>query len=126
MITLELIKTRLAQLGYTASEVDDGTLTYISDTMQRSLKLTLNILEIGEEIENIVIDKICGEFLMLKKSTGQNINISVGAAVKAITEGDTSVQYDSALSGEAQLDMLIKWLISGRDSILMRCRRIRW
>lgn len=126
MITLATIKERLEHLGYTATDDDDGMLTYISNTVQRSVLLNLNIIEIEENIENIVIDKICGEFLLTKKSTGQSITINVGEAIKAITEGDTSVQYDAALSGEAQLDMILKWLISGRDSTLLRCRRIRW
>lgn len=126
MITLVTIKERLGYLGYTATEADDGMLTYISNTVQRSVLLNLNIIEIEESIENIVIDKICGEFLLNKKSTGQSITIVLGQALKSIAEGDTTVTYDTAMSQEAQLDMLLKWLISGRDSTLLRCRRIRW
>lgn len=126
MITLEKIKDRLAQLGYTATEADDGILGYIQVTVQQSVILNLNIATITEDIENIVIDKICGEFLLTKKSTGQSITINVGQAIKAIQEGDTNVQFDTAMSGEAQLDMLLKWLISGRDSVLLHCRRMRW
>lgn len=126
MITLEKIKDRLAQLGYTATEADDGILGYIQVTVQQSVILSLNIATITEDIENIVIDKICGEFLLTKKSTGQSITINVGQAIKAIQEGDTNVQFDTAMSGEAQLDMLLKWLISGRDSVLLHCRRMRW
>lgn len=126
MITLVKIKARLEHFGYTATESDDGMLTYIWNTVQRSVILSLNIIEITEDIENIVIDKICGEFLLSKKNTGQSITIEVGQAVKSIQEGDTTVQFDSATSKEAQLDMLLKWLISGRDSVLLHCRRIRW
>lgn len=126
MITLETIKERLANFGYVATAADDGMLTYVSNTVQRSVLLTLNIIEIEEKIENIVIDKICGEFLMTKKSTGQSVTIDVGMALKSIAEGDTTVTYDTAMSTEAQFDRLLKWLISGRDSVLLRCRRMRW
>ena len=126
MITLEKIKERLSYLGYTAVAADDGMITFIQNTVENSVKLTLNVIEIPEDVENIIIDKICGEFLVNKKSTGQNIGIDVDQAVTSIQEGDTNVSFDKALTGEAQLSMLLKWLISGRDGVLLRHRCIRW
>lgn len=126
MITLDKIKERLLMLGYPATAADDAMLTYIWNTVQRSVLLSLNILEVPESIENIVIDKICGEFLANKRATGPITGFDVGTAIKSIAEGDTTVTYDANTSPEAQFDMLLKWLISGRDSVLLRCRRIRW
>lgn len=126
MITLDKIKSRLLMLGYTTTETDDPLITYVMQTVEKSVLLSLNILEVTEDIENIVIDKICGEILKTKRGTGPIIGIDVGTALKSIAEGDTTVTYDVASSPEAQFDMLLKWLISGRDSILLHCRRIRW
>lgn len=126
MITLEAIKARLAHFRYEAASADDGMLTYIQTTVVQSTLLALNISVIPEDVEHIVIDKICGEFLMTKKSTGQSVGIDVATGIKSIQEGDTTITYDTATSPEAQLDMLLKWLISGRDGVLLRHRCIRW
>lgn len=126
MITLENIKSRLVSLTYTTSGSDDGLITYISDNVQRSVILNLNVQVLPEDIEGLVIDKICGEFLMTKVSTGQDIGINLDAAVKGISEGDTNVQFETKNTPESRLNALIKWLIHGRDSAIMAHRCIRW
>ena len=126
MITIENIKARLVSLTYTPVAADDGLIGYISDNVQSSVKLKLNVQVLPEDIEGLVIDKICGEFLMSKKNMGQDIGINMDAAVKGIAEGDTNVQFDTKNTPESRVDSLIKWLIYGRDSAIIAHRRIKW
>ncbi len=126
MISTIRVKNRLEMLGYTATAQDDGLIEYISMTVEKSVLRTINALILHADLENIVIDKIVGEFLINKKNTGQDIGINVDAAVKSITEGDTNVQYETKHSAEAKIDSLISWLIKGRDDVVLSHRCIRW
>lgn len=126
MIELQSIKERLAHFGYTATVTDDGIISYIMASVQNGVKGTLNVLNIPEYVENIIIDKIIGEFLLTKKNSGQDIGIDLEAATKSIQEGDTNVSFDISASPEARINVLIKWLINGRDGSLMRYRRLPW
>lgn len=119
------VKDRLATLGYTATEADDGLITYIGVTVESSAKVSLNIAELPVTVDNIIIDKIAGEFLLNKKSTGQLTSLNLDN-VTEITEGDTTVKMDKSATSDQQMNSLISWLISGRDQVLLTYRAIIW
>jgi hypothetical protein len=126
MITIEKVKSRLEMLGYTATSSDDGLIAFIMTTTERSVQIMINVQSVPDALENIVIDKIVGEFLLNKKNTGQDVGIDVDMAIKAITEGDTNVQYETKYTPEAKMDMLIQWLINSKNGEILCFRRIAW
>ena len=125
-MTLEQIKARLEMLGYNPGAQDDALLDFIMKSVKSDIRVTLNIEEIPADIEHIVIDKVVGEFLLNRKSMGQDVGIDLDAAVKAISEGDTNVQFDTNSTPESKLDTLIRYMIEGRDAVMMAYRSIRW
>lgn len=116
---------RLSTLGYEVTEADDGLITYIGATVENTAKVILNLTELPAEVENIIIDKIVGEFLLNKKQTGQLTGLDLDA-VTEISEGDTTVRMDKTSTPDQQMNSLIHWLIAGRDHVLLTYRSIRW
>jgi len=125
-MTIEEIKSRLQTLGYTATVQDDPLIQFILTTVEASVKAMINAPTIPVDLDNIVIDKVVGEFLLNKKNIGQDVGIDVDSAIKSIAEGDTTVQYDTKYTPEARLDMLLQWLIQGRNGEILCYRRIVW
>lgn len=125
-MTLEQIKARLEMLGYNTGAQDDALLDFIMRAVKSDIRVTLNIEEIPADIEHIAIDKVVGEFLLNRKNMGQDVGIDLDAAVKAISEGDTNVQFDTDSTPESKLDALIRYMLTGRDAVMMAYRSIRW
>lgn len=122
---LTKVKDRLTTLGYAPALADDGLIAYIGATVENSAKAVLNITELPAAVENIIIDKIAGEFLLNKKNAGQLEGIDLDN-VTELKEGDTTVKVDKSATASAQMDSLISWLISGRDQVLHSYRAIKW
>ena len=127
-----LAKDRLKGLGYEASDEDNALLEFCRQSVEERIRNICNIPEgddIPRDLSCVVIDRVCGEFLFVKRMSGQlklgELDIS-SAAVKQIVEGDVSVSfYDNSSDGE-RLDGLIDRLMSRGEKELVRFRRIRW
>ena len=127
-----LAKERLEGLGYKASDEDNALLESCIRRVEDSIRNFCNIPQsdaFPKELSSIEIDRVCGEFLFVKRISGQlrfgDLDIS-SAAVKQIVEGDVSVSfYDSSSDGKG-LDGLIDKLIHCGEKELVRFRRIRW
>jgi hypothetical protein len=129
-MTIEEVKDRLSQFGYEVVESDNLILNFIMSKVVAEIKRDCNILLIPSDIEPIVIDMICGEFLFEKKSLSPtNFFIDLSAAVKSITEGDTKVDFaigSGDLTNEARLDKLIDCLRYGNKHIFNSVRCLSW
>jgi hypothetical protein len=68
---------------------------------------------------------VCGGFLKMKKGTGQLSGFDVEAAVKQISEGDTSVTY-AVTDSSITLDGFIDGLINGGKPRFAAFRRLLW
>lgn len=81
-----------------------------------------------DDLYNIVVDKVVGEFLLFKKNSGNMSKIDFSPLEKQVQMGDTSITYavEGATSPEKRLDILINYLLNGRDNELVKFRRLVW
>jgi hypothetical protein len=123
---LEDVTARLASFGYTVTENDAFMLTFIIQKVENHIKSECNISTIPDELTNIVVDMVVGEFLLNKKSIGQLTGFNLSAAVKQIQEGDTNISFSGEMSPEQRLDALIDYLMNYGKGKLVSYRSIRW
>lgn len=121
----EEVKNRLASFGYTATAADDWILGFCIEKVEAHIKNSCNVSEVPQGLRSVAVDMACGEFLYGKKQSGQSVGIEFEAVVKQITEGDTTVTFDTSASAEAKYDALVQYLLHSEvDFAAYRC--IRW
>ena len=131
MDTVQIIE-RLVSFGFTANEEKDSwAISFLIDKVTSLIKNECNILEIPEELQKIAIDMVCGEFLQVKKSSGDIEGFEVdlnSIAIKQTQEGDTNVVFDvgAVKSAEQRLDALIMHLLNYGKPQLLKFRRFSW
>jgi len=123
---IETIKTRLASLGYVCVEPDDFALQFVIGKVEQHIKHFCNIIEVPACLEAVQVDMVCGEFLMQKKTMGQLTSIQIEGVVKRLTEGDTTVEYNTSTDREATFNAYLDKLIHGHQSDLLAHRKLRW
>jgi len=127
----DIIK-RLEWLGYTFYKSKDGwVIGFIIDKVTNTIKNETNQSEVPEELYQIFIDMVCGEFLKAKKASGDLDGFDIDLAVVMLqkeTQGDTSFSWavDKALSDEQRLDYLIEYLLNYGKSQFLGFRRFKW
>lgn len=126
------VTERLASFGYTVVQADAWVLGFISDKVEASIKNDCGIWDknteaivIPEKLHGIAVDRVCGEFLNNKKSTGSLAGFDLTAVAKSITTGDTRVDL-TVVSPEQRLDALIDFLLNRGKGELTSHRCIRW
>ena len=128
----EDIVNRLESLGYTYDEVSDKfMLEYLIGKVTNTIKNECNVLEVPEGLMQIAIDMICGEFLFLKKGSGQldGFTADINAAgLKQTQSGDTNVVFaiEGLKSNEQRLDYLIGYLMNTERRQFATYRRLKW
>ena len=126
---LEDEKERLASFDYKDTEADSWMLTFLIQKVENHIKNICNISTIPEELLNIVVDMVVGEFLLNKKSMGNLEGFDLEAAIKQIQEGDTSITYaigEGDLTPEQRLDLLIDHLMNRGKNEIISHRCIKW
>ena len=129
IIVLDDAKKRLKSFGYEVTEDDAWMLDFIIQKIENSIKADCNINTIPEELHEIAVDMVVGEFLLNKKSRGQLEGFDLEAAVKQIHEGDTSVTFaigDGSKTPEERLDELILYLMNYGKGKFAAYRCIKW
>ena len=128
-ITRDEVIARLAMLGYTATEVDNEHLDYeITFVVNYALNFC-NVTELPEIVKPKMIDRICSQFLLIKKNSGNLEGFNYDAAIKSIKEGDTQIQYAIDSGGdtpENRFDAMVRELKNTLDKWLVPYRRLRW
>lgn len=126
------IVMRLKFFKYEVFDEDGSFIDYLTLKVISSINNQTNQFYTPENIPyglySIVVDKVCGEFLMLRKNLGELPDIDLTPVEKQIQEGDTSVTYyvEGVSSPEKRLDALISFLMTGRDDELIKYRRLAW
>lgn len=126
---LEDVIKRLESFGYEVTEADDWMIEFLIQKIENSIKADCNINTIPEELYEIAVDMVVGEFLLNKKSRGQLEGFDLEAAVKQIHEGDTSVTFaigDGSKTPEERLDELILYLMNYGKGKFAAYRCIKW
>lgn len=123
----ESITERLKSFGYEVTEDDDWMLTFCMEKVTKTIMNYCNVSTIPEDLNPTAIDMVCGEFLRIKRQTGQLQigGLDFSGIVTSIKQGDTSVSFSSGMSDEEKVDTLIEYLADGKDDLLCY-RRMYW
>lgn len=119
----------LTALGV-AEAADDPLLDMVLTNVQWRIKNLSNLSEIPEGLESLAVSMAVGEYLNMKKCSGQLEGFDLdAAAVKSIQEGDTNITFalgEGSSTPEQRLNSLINYLINGRIGEIYRYRRLVW
>ena len=118
----------LTALGV-AGAADDPLLDIALNNVQWRIKNLSNLSEIPEGLESLAVSMAVGEYLNMKKVSGQLDGFDLDAAIKQIQEGDTNTVCaigDGSSTPEQRLNSLIDYLINGRIGEIYRYRRLVW
>lgn len=123
---IEKVKARLKALGYECGEADDVSLTFGIQKTEQHIKHVCNINDVPACLEHALIDMVCGDFLITKKTLGQLTSFQIEPIVKRLTEGDTTVEYSSTTDREATFNAYMDKLVNGHTADLIAHRKLRW
>nr|DAS27043.1 MAG TPA: head to tail adaptor [Caudoviricetes sp.] len=118
----------LTALGVTGAATDP-LLDIVLTNVQWRIKNLTNRTTVPDGLENMLVQMTVGEYLKMKKDTGQLEGLDLEAAIKQIQEGDTNITFaigDGSQTPEQRLNSLIDFLINGRIGEIYRYRRIVW
>ena len=121
------IKERLTSLGYTATDADDKSIKFLLNKVEQYILHWCNIDEVPECLKYVVIERVCGEFLLEKASFNQLDDSIVSTLVKSTKLGDTEINYQ--VGATTPLDILrsqCKNMTSYGLSDLKAHRRLAW
>ncbi len=123
----ERVAERLVALGCSEVSSSDRVLIQcIVRKVEQEILNYCNLEELPEELNSTVVENTCGEFLIMKKLSGDLLGMDLDACVTSISEGDTSASFDVSSTPEKRLDAVINSLLAyGRDN-LNRFRKVRW
>lgn len=108
---------------------DDPLLDFIISTVTERIKNETNQPAIPEGLNRLAVEMVAGQYLSLKKGSGQLEGFDLEAAVKQIQEGDTNTVFaigEGNTTPEQRLDTLINYLINGRTREFIKYRRLVW
>ena len=127
MDILDKVTKRLESLDYTVESTDEAALHYDIDKAESDLKARTNLSEVPEGLLHVWIDMAAGLFLYDKKAVGGlSESYDFAAAVKSVSEGDTSVTFGDASTVDDQFNALLAKMINPSADIIARYRRMVW
>lgn len=119
----------LTALGVTGADTDPLLDIFLMNVQQRIMN-KINCSSIPEGLESLAVSMAVGEYLNMKKCSGQLEGFDLdAAAVKSIQEGDTNITFalgEGSSTPEQRLNSLIDYLINGRIGEIYRYRRLVW
>lgn len=118
----------LTALGVTGADTDPLLDIFLMNVQQRIMN-KINCSAIPEGLEGVAVYMAVGEYLNMKKCSGQLEGFDLDAAVKSIQEGDTNITFalgEGSSTPEQRLNSLIDYLINGRIGEIYRYRRLVW
>ena len=130
---IETIKKRLNSLGYIKISTDDEWILtdFLMPKVKNHILNNTNQTSIPKGLQKLACDRVCGEFLLAKKNSGQFAidSSKVAKEFESITEGKFTLKYSSnnkSQSNDSKLDALIDYLIHGNEEELLCYRKIKW
>lgn len=128
MAMIDDVKERLESIGYDVDETTGSTDLFLINLViaktEAHIKNSCNITSIPDGLYKIAVDMACGNFLYEKKAVDADslTGFDLDAAVKQISEGDTSITY-AISDGSSPLDAFIAYLIGygEKDFVTYRC-----
>lgn len=124
------VKSRVKGLtGFEVPDTDADMIQYITTKAEREVLDFCNLDTLPEELQYVVTDMAAGEYLAAKYASGSlNIEgLDFSAGINSLSEGDTSISYNTEESDSARLQKLIDALQKGLESKeVLRYRRLVW
>jgi hypothetical protein len=124
----EEVVSMLMALGVTGA-ADDPLLDIVIRNVQYRVQNETNRADLPDGLKSVAVYMAVGEYLNMKKVSGQLEGFDLDAAIKQIQEGDTNTVFaigDGSSTPEQRLDALISYLINGRTREFYRFRRFVW
>lgn len=118
------IRERLLQLGVDVTEDDEAAILFAERKTAEHIKNVCNIDYVPDELEYAAVDMACAEFLHDRLASGLLAGFDADGALKAITEGDVRLEYDTDSKTSSQ-ETLFNILNRGEKD-LYRFRKICW
>ena len=125
---IERIIERLGQFGIEVKISDRRLIIAEYENALSFIRSSCNIDEIPNDLENVIIERTCGNFLFVLKNFRGLDGADYEAFVKEIAEGDVKVVFDedSVLSEEQKIDKVIDFLMGYGEEIILSKRCICW
>lgn len=128
---VKMIVQRLLNFGLKLVESDNWIIMFCMNKAINHIKNSANISVIPNELYEIIVDRICGEFLFNKHKSNQLTldNFDFDMAVKQLQEGDTTIQFainEGSETDEQKLTSLINYLITYGEGDLICYRKLKW
>ena len=122
------VMQRLISLGYKLQENDDWILCFAMQGVENHIKSSCNVTSIPDELSNVAVDRVCGEFLFTKKQTGQLTikGLDLDGAIASISAGDTSVSFVSGATDDDRFNQLVNYLMTKGEGDFVCYRKIKW
>jgi hypothetical protein len=118
------VRERLAQLGIDTETIADEVIDFACHRVDEHIKNVCNLSYVPTEAELLAVDMACAYIIGDRVAVGMLGDFDARGALKAITEGDVKLEYDT--DGEADaMTTLINTLNRG-ESELYRFRKICW
>lgn len=124
----EKVISFLDALGVTGAG-DDPLLDFVIQSVTQTVKNETNQPTIPEGLETVAVYMAAGQYMSLKKGSGQLEGFDLEAAEKQIKEGDTSITFafgEGSLTPEQRLDRLLAYLMTSGTSQFTAYRRLKW
>lgn len=128
----EAVVSRLAMLGYPASEEDRPAIAYQTGRCRAALLASIHHKEVPDGLFYTLVDMAAGSFLRDKLAAGglEIEGLDFSAAVKSITEGDVSITFtgasDGATSPEERFLAALEGMTRPPEKLLGAYRRLAW
>lgn len=124
----EKVISFLDALGVTGAG-DDPLLDFVIQSVTQTVKNETNQPTIPEGLETVAVYMAAGQYMSLKKGSGQLEGFDLEAAEKQIKEGDTSITFafgEGSLTPEQRLDRLLAYLMTSGANQFPAYRRLKW
>lgn len=125
---IETVLQRLVSFGCTPTKDDVFSIAFGIQKVQNHILNLTNQETLPDGLFEIAVDMVCGEFLNVKYLSGklEMDDLDFDGIVKSVSEGDTSVTFETNGQGEDKFRQLIAWLMDGKGCDFLCYRKMRW
>ena len=132
MDVYEAVVSRLAMLGYQATEQDKPAIDYLTGKCRGPLLASIHHKDVPDGLIYTLVDMVAGSLLQDKLAAGrlEIEGLDFSTDTKSITEGDVSVTFaganDGTSSPEGRYLATLDGMIHPSEKILGAFRRLKW
>ena len=124
----ESVLERLVSFGYTPTKDDVFSIAFETKSVRSHILNMTNQATIPDGLFEVAVDMVCGNFLNGKYLCGklELDDLDFEGIVKTVSQGDTSITFETSGQDEDKFRQLIAWLIDGKGCDLLCYRKMQW